>query len=101
MRYHGPGWTVEDDTGNYQLWAPQNGEVEDPHDWAETQLRYVPDDFTPRAHWAGCWRSTDPNDCDFQRGETMDDVLTMFPRRVAAALRGAVESQIVVREDRD
>jgi hypothetical protein len=78
MRFHGPGWSLtRRDGALYQLWAPQDGEITDPH-----AALTVSTDREPRSHWAASWQSGDGESGNFMRGKSAEDVLCIFPSGV-------------------
>ena len=60
MQFHGPGWNYRDEDDTlYQLWAPQDGAIPDPFDYARRQRP----GYKPRDFWQAAWQtSTDPYD---------------------------------------
>lgn len=63
---HRPGWEHETRSGtSYIVWAPREG----------------------RRQWQASWQNEDETAGDFRRGDTLDDVLVIFPAPVSATLR--------------
>lgn len=68
-----PGWNYETPTGLYQLWPPVASR-ENPHEWCASwterrEASYYADDYDDG------WRP----DCDFGRGATPAEALSIFP----------------------
>lgn len=87
IRYHGPGWELDFTEGDldsnevrYIVWAP--GEVVHAGGHKSGNVR---------TEWAANWMSHRGEKGNHQRGETLADVLGIFPREIAADFRQVIE----------
>lgn len=74
MRYHAPGWAYETGNRSYQVWGP--GPVT--HDGEPTDQT--------RTDWQASW-TDDQYAGDSRHGVTADEVLAIFPKRIADLFR--------------
>lgn len=97
MQFHGPGWQMDTPTDGFQLWAPQDGSVPDPFNYAELQRSYNPD-WQARGHWAASWHERPAEDAEpdpfhpggFWKGQSASEVLANFPPEVRRLFESAL-----------
>jgi hypothetical protein len=84
MRYHGPGWEAEVNDIDYQVWAPREAEpnVSDGTDFGPKH----------RADWQSAWTGDGGDSGDVRHGDTLDEVLGIFPASVAVAFRREIDA---------
>lgn len=92
MRFHGPGWTLELEAAWFKVWGPQ------PAAEYPACAGMVASSKPPRDHWAAAWGEQLDEDAgeevlpdgDFRRGASLEEVLAIFPARVAARFREVI-----------
>jgi hypothetical protein len=79
MKYHYPGFTIDTQHRDYQLWLP--GDIT--HDGNATDRS--------RDFYQACWQD-DRNElaCGFYKGDSLADALRIFPPNVQQAFRTAL-----------
>lgn len=81
--YHQPGWELITNRGSaretdYLIWAP--GEIH--HDGIPSGKR--------REGWRANWQTSDTLNGDYVNGDSLEEVLKIFPPNVAAMFRTAI-----------
>jgi hypothetical protein len=87
MKFHWPGWSLSIPHANgtvtdYQVWAPTEG----------GRFKAPPGSQvgTPRKQWAAAWDNDDGTEGTYVRGESLEQVLAIFPKGIAEMFRDEI-----------
>lgn len=83
MKYHNPSWEADVETLSYMVWAPRE-RIDRGNGFISPE----------RPGWSACWcDDEDENAGDFVRGETLEQVLLIFPRPVENAFLRVIKDE--------